>query len=202
MFYYLFTGVILGLSAGFSPGPLLALVLSETMNHGKKAGALVAMAPILTDLPIILLSLFLIDTLSSSDPAFGILSLVGGFYLIWLARENFQIKEFRIRTTGQGKSLQKGILVNFLNPAPYLFWMSVGAPLVVRGWDTDPVRPVLFFAGFYLCLVGSKILIAILTGIYRARIKDKTYRIINRVLGCILVLLAGKFIYDGINYLS
>ncbi len=54
MWYYLLSGITLGLSAGLSPRPLMALVLSETINFGKKAGILVAFAPVLTDIPIIL----------------------------------------------------------------------------------------------------------------------------------------------------
>jgi len=201
MLYYLFSGITLGLSAGLSPGPLLALVLSETIHHGKKAGVFVAIAPVLTDVPIILLSLLLIDLLSSSELVFGFLSVFGGLYLIWLARENFMIREFSVTTSGEGRSLQKGILVNFLNPSPYIFWISIGAPTVLKGWNEDSLKPILFLAGFYVCLVGSKILIAILVGIYRTKIRDKTYRAINRFLGFLLILLAAKFLYDGIIYL-
>jgi len=197
MFYYLLSGITLGLSAGLSPGPLLALVLSETLAHGKKAGILVAFAPFLTDLPIILLSLLMINFLSSSHLAFGLLSFAGAFYLLWLARENFQTRQFKVNTGGSGRSLKKGVLVNFLNPAPYLFWISVGSPLMIRGCDLNKMNPVLFLAGFYLLLVGSKVLIAVLVGVYRTRISDQLYRMINLFLGLLLILISLKFFYDG-----
>jgi len=47
---------VLGVSAGFAPGPLLTLVISETLQHDIKSGVKVALAPIITDLPIIILS--------------------------------------------------------------------------------------------------------------------------------------------------
>lgn len=50
MMYFLSVGAVLGLSSGLSPGPLLALVISETLRHGVKAGVKVALAPIITDL--------------------------------------------------------------------------------------------------------------------------------------------------------
>ncbi|MFC1515262.1 hypothetical protein ACFL7E_00730 [Thermodesulfobacteriota bacterium] len=34
MISYLTTGIILGLSAGFAPGPLLTLVITESLQHG------------------------------------------------------------------------------------------------------------------------------------------------------------------------
>ena len=53
-------GLVYGLSAGFSPGPLMALVISQTLKHGIREGAKVAMAPLITDLPIILVSLLVL----------------------------------------------------------------------------------------------------------------------------------------------
>jgi threonine/homoserine/homoserine lactone efflux protein len=87
--------------------------------------------------------------------------------------------------------------VNFLNPAPYLFWISVGSPLMIKGGQTDGFFPLLFLAGFYIFLVGSKVLIAVLVGVYRTRINDHLYRLINVVLGLFLILLSLNFFYDG-----
>ncbi|MDH3383440.1 MAG: LysE family translocator, partial [Deltaproteobacteria bacterium] len=64
MLFFLGAGIVLGLSAGFSPGPLLAMVLSQTIRHGAREGIKIAAAPLLTDLPIILVSTFLLAKLS------------------------------------------------------------------------------------------------------------------------------------------
>jgi hypothetical protein len=53
MTHFLGIGIIFGLSAGLAPGPLLMLVISDTLRHGIKAGVKVALAPVITDLPII-----------------------------------------------------------------------------------------------------------------------------------------------------
>ncbi len=50
---YLLAGLVLGLSAGFAPRSMLALVLSETLQRGSRAGLQVALSPILTDTSII-----------------------------------------------------------------------------------------------------------------------------------------------------
>ncbi len=42
-FEFLISGIILGLAAGTSPGPLLALVFSETLKYGKKEGIKIAL---------------------------------------------------------------------------------------------------------------------------------------------------------------
>ena len=56
-------GTVLGLAAGFSPGPLTFLIISETLRHGLRAGMKVSLAPVVTDLPIIVLAVLLLDRL-------------------------------------------------------------------------------------------------------------------------------------------
>lgn len=201
MIYYIVSGITLGLSAGFSPGPLMALVLSETVRSGGRAGVLVALAPLLTDLPIILLSLWVLESLPATASVYGILSLAGGSYLAWLAWVSFQVEVPEYRASA-GHSLWKGVVANLLNPAPYFFWLTIGAPTVTRGWDESRIYPVLFLAGFYIFLVGAKVLLAWLMAVYRTRLSRVIYRRINMILGFMLLVLAVKFIYDGIMYLQ
>ena len=40
-------GLLLGAPSGFAPGPMLLLIISETLRHGKRAGAKVACIPLL-----------------------------------------------------------------------------------------------------------------------------------------------------------
>jgi threonine/homoserine/homoserine lactone efflux protein len=42
---FLVLGSFLGLAAGTSPGPLLAVTISETLQHGKWEGIKVAVSP-------------------------------------------------------------------------------------------------------------------------------------------------------------
>ena len=65
---FLLSGVVFGLSSGVTPGPLLTLVISETLKHGKKEGIKVAIAPLLTDLPIVLVTIFILSRLKETLP--------------------------------------------------------------------------------------------------------------------------------------
>ncbi|MCX9013779.1 MAG: hypothetical protein OIN89_03135 [Candidatus Methanoperedens sp.] len=49
---FLVSGMIFGLTSGISPGPLLTLVISETLKNGSSGGMKVAVAPLITDIPI------------------------------------------------------------------------------------------------------------------------------------------------------
>ena len=51
-------GVALGIIEGIKPGPLLTMVIRESLSKGLKAGMWTATAPIFTDGPLIIVSLF------------------------------------------------------------------------------------------------------------------------------------------------
>ena len=78
----LLVGVMFGLSAGFAPGPLLTLVITQTLQHSTKEGIIVAAAPIITDVPIVLISFFILYNLSSLGPTLGIIAAAGGLYVL------------------------------------------------------------------------------------------------------------------------
>ena len=203
MISFLSIGVILGLSAGFAPGPLLALVISETLRHGAAAGVRVALSPILTDLPIILASLLVLGKLSHVEPLLGVVSLGGGLFLLLLGYQNFQPAQIEPSSgTASAKSLAKGVLTNILSPHPYLFWFSVGAPTMVDAMDSGMLPGVAFLGGFYVCLVGAKILLAVLAGRSRTFLSGPVYRLIMKILGLLLIVLAGLLFRDGLQLLG
>ncbi len=155
----------LGLAAGVNPGPLTALVVARTLAAGFAAGALVALAPLLSDTPIILSTLFLVDGLP--DGAVALLSLVGGVFLIALG-----LREARAALAPDDASedpaprrpaaaeLFRASLVNVLNPNAWIFWLTVGTPLVLETASTSTTLAVAFVGVFWAMLVGVKVALA------------------------------------------
>ncbi|WP_243684857.1 hypothetical protein [Methanosarcina barkeri] len=76
---FLALGSFLGLAAGTSPGPLLAVTISETLQYGKWEGIKVAVSPLITDLPIVLSVLYVLSHLKSYDFIIGIIAFFWGF---------------------------------------------------------------------------------------------------------------------------
>ena len=203
MIKYLTTGIILGLSAGFAPGPLLTLVITESLQHGIIAGIKVALAPVLTDVPIIALTLILLSKLSNFHGLLGIISILGGLLILYLGYESIRIKGVTLDFDDvEPKSLRKGIMVNVLNPHPYLFWLGVGAPTVMKAMDHGILAASAFVGSFYILLVGSKMLLAMLVGRSRTFLTDKLYIYTNRMLGVVLWVLAIFLFKDGFDLLG
>ncbi len=193
--------MIFGLSGGLSPGPLLTLVISETLKHGIREGVKVALAPLITDLPIILAAMSVLSRVSDMRPVIGTIFLSGSLFLAYLGYESLVFKGADI-DIGQAKpqSLKKGIIANFLNPNPYLFWLSVGSPVMLKALKLNVLSAAGFIFCFYLFLVGSKILLAVFIGKSRAFLKSSHYILTIRSLGLILLIFAVFFFIDGLKH--
>jgi threonine/homoserine/homoserine lactone efflux protein len=201
MLEYAIAGATFGLSGGLSPGPLLALVLAETVAHGRRAGVAVAASPLVTDGPIIALAVLLLGRIESSQPALGIVNLVGGTLLASYGIAAWRGGEAKIddveATSHVMKALGKGITVNLFNPSPYLFWLTIGAPVLVEAHDHSAVSAAFFLAVFYTGLVGSKSLLAGLVARSRRVLEGRAYLWTHRVLAVVLMVYAVLFVRAG-----
>jgi len=194
------SAVVYGLSAGFSPGPLLALVISQTLRYGVREGVKASMAPLITDLPIILVSVLILRSLSDSRFILGCISMAGGLFVTYLAYECFRTVRLELADLDGGpQSLGKGVAVNALNPHPYLFWLTVGGPSVIRAWADSPLGAVAFVAVFSGSIVGSKVMVAAMAGQSRHVLSGKGYGIVMRVLGLMLLFFAVLLFKDGVE---
>jgi threonine/homoserine/homoserine lactone efflux protein len=196
------SGMVLGLSAGLSPGPMLTLVISQTLRHGVREGVKVALAPLLTDTPIVIACLLFLSVFSDMAPALGVISIFGGIYLFYLGINGLRFKGAGLEEEGvDPKSLKRGLMVNFLNPSPYMFWVSIGGPLVLKASSTSLVSAAAFILPFYVLLVGSKIVVAVVSGRSRNLMKSRYYKIVIRILGLALIGFGVLFLRDGVKYL-
>ncbi len=190
---FLLAGILLGLSGGLSPGPLLTLVASETLRHGVRAGIGVALAPLLTDLPIVLAAVLLLQPLADQDLPLALLNCGGGVYLAWLGVQSLRFQGAELEPANPTGALRRGVIANFLNPSPYLFWLAVGAPTVLAAWRQGWPAAAAFVVAFYALLVGSKVLLAMALGRARHVLRSGGYILLMRGLG--LVLLAYSLLF-------
>ncbi len=83
--------------------------------------------------------------------------------------------------------------MNALSPHPWLFWNSVGGPLLVNAWGDAPVRGVTFLVGFYGLLVGTKVVVARAAATGRQRMSERWYQ--RALLGAgVLLSVAGALL--------
>ena len=196
-------GCVLGLSAGLAPGPLLTLVITQTLKHGIREGFKVSLAPLITDLPIIAVSLLVLTRLAGFERILGAISCAGGLYVLYLAHECIRSDPITLEPPkDQAHSLKKGTLINALNPHPYLFWITVGSPLLLKFGTESMIAPFVFVSFFYVLLVGSKVFLALVVGKSRTFLTGKGYTHVMRILGGILAIFAILLLKDAMVLLG
>jgi threonine/homoserine/homoserine lactone efflux protein len=195
------SGLVLGLSAGFAPGPLMALVLAQTLRHGSKEGVKTALAPLLTDAPVILLSLLVTAGLAHLDLFLGLVSLAGGLFVGYLAVDSFRPPRLDLGASPAGpRSWTKGVITNFLSPHPWLFWFTVGAATLAKAHARGWLAAAVFLLMFYLCLCGTKVAMALVAGRSRAFLSGRAYRFILAALGIALGVFALRLLRDALGF--
>ncbi len=150
-------GMFYAFAAAVQPGPYQTYLVSEALVHGWRRTLPAALAPILSDGPIIFLVLFLLTRVPTWS--LRILQGGGGIYLLLLAFEAWKrwkrfTPQLPSESSGGHRTLLKAALVNFLNPNPYLGWSLVMGPLLLSAWQEDPMRGIGFVAGFYGTMVA------------------------------------------------
>lgn len=195
--------LVYGLTGGLAPGPLMTLVIAQTLRHGAKEGIKTALAPLITDGPMIAVLLVFLGRIAAIRPLLGGIAIAGVAYLLYLAWESWNAPPPAATETREApRSLVRGALVNLLNPSPYLFWLTAGTPMLVKAWRHSALAAALFIAIFFVCLVGSKIVLATILARSRDHILGRGYRSIMRVLALLLVVFAAIVARDAIALLS
>jgi threonine/homoserine/homoserine lactone efflux protein len=156
-------------------------------------GLQVALAPLVSDLPIIALSVLLVGSLPPEATRW--LGVLGGLVVIWMGVGAIRSGR-RATLPGKGEAqseprreLWRGVVVNVLNPHPYLFWTMVGGPAVVNGWRESPLYALAFLLPFYVLLVGSKATIAFLVSRKAGALSQLGYRRTLQGSGVLLVAM-------------
>ena len=196
-------GIIIGLAAGLSPGPLITLVVSETLKNGKKEGIQVAFSPLISESPIILFVLVILSSVADNFIIIGAISLLGACFLIYLGLSNLRAN---VKTSeddhGKNNALLRGITANLLNPNAYMFWLTIGGPRILESNQVNLSATILFILGFYMMLVGSKTTVAIVVDKSKTLIKSKYYAYIIRALGIVLIVFAFIFMRDALEFVG
>jgi threonine/homoserine/homoserine lactone efflux protein len=200
MLEFLSAGTLLGLAAGFSPGPLQVLVISETLRHSIRAGIKVSIAPLITDIPIILISLLILNRLAGFKPVLGCISMFGGLFIFYLGYESLKTRGMKLNLSSvRSSSFRKGVITNALNPHPYIFYMTVGAPIIIKSIHQNLLSTLAFVGSFLLLLVGSKVVLALAVERSRSFLKGPVYIWVMRTLGALLLCFSFILFRDGLR---
>ena len=189
----MFEQVLLGggfaFAAAVQPGPLQAYLVSQTLAHGLRRTVPAVFAPILSDIPIAALVLFV---LTNIPPEFVlILRLVGGSFLLYLAYGAYRsFRHYQHSLSRPSGSVRqtffKAVAVNLLNPNAYMGWALVMGPLVASAWRQAPADGLVLIGTFYVVMILTTLVILALFG----RARSVGPRLARTMVGLSAVALA------------
>ncbi len=153
-------GLALGISAAATPGPFQTYLINQTLTKGWRQAAPIAFAPLISDIPIVITVVMLLDQLPKAFLRW--IGLAGGIFILYLGwrlwkqwrahQDNFTQMD---QSGSERKGLLNGILMNALSPGPYVFWALVNGPILLSALHQSWLHAAAFILGFYGTLIGG-----------------------------------------------
>ncbi len=170
MLAYLIIGITYGFAAAAQPGPFQTYLVSRTLSNGWRRTFPAAFAPLLSDIPVALLVLLVLGQVPVSFERW--LHIGGGLFILYVAFGAFRSwRRFNPGQVPESHSTQKSILdavvVNLLNPNPYIGWSLVMGPLLLKGWREARSHGITLIAAFYGSLIPATLAIVALAAAAR-----------------------------------
>ena len=201
------TVIILTTSGALAPGPLFFVTISHGIKSGTKSGIIFSITHSLIEFSLVfLLALGLLSI--TNQPAIKlVVGLAGGAVLV--AFGVFQVRSsVLIRTNNTesergaiGKLFLIGLALTGLNPYFVIWWLTIGANLILLSLEFAGLGGVLFM---YICHVWVDyvwlILLSTLAKKGNRILKHKWYRLLIAIFGIILIFFGFSFIIDSFTF--
>ena len=156
MWIYILQGIGFGMAAASQPGPFQTYLISQSLINGWRRTLPAAMAPLVSDGPIIALCVLVLSQVPAGMEK--ALYAVSGVFILYLAFGSYRAwRHNRATLTADNSARQsvwKAALMNSLSPGPYVYWTLVTGPILVAGWRESAVNGIGFLAGFYVTIVA------------------------------------------------
>jgi threonine/homoserine/homoserine lactone efflux protein len=206
MWQALLKGFAMGLLLAISVGPVIFTIIKQSINNGKEGGFSFVAGVWVSDIVWVLLSNIFsefVTTLLDFKKPIGVtgsafLISMGVFYLFFkkvhLHPEDIKLPP--LQRSDHAKIALSGFLVNTLNPAVMVFWLTAATAIAVT--HTLQERIIIFST----CLVinmSADVGKVTLAGKLRSKLTIKNIRLINKVSGLIL-LIFGTALLAGVLF--
>ena len=203
----LLKGLTLGLLLSISVGPVIFSIIKQSLNNGHRGGLAFIIGVSISDIALVLVSNVFTELFTSINEHRQIIGIVGSLFLIgvgvyFLFFKKVNVDEggkqvFKFRKRDYIKIVVSGFLMNTLNPAVFIFWLSTSTAFIIHSINERLTIFItclifVFTADFAKVMLAHKI---------RSRLTVHNIHIINRVNGIILigfglVLIWGLLFYN------
>jgi threonine/homoserine/homoserine lactone efflux protein len=200
-------GLGLGLATAVIPGPIVILLIVETLKYGWRAGAAVAAGPVIVDALIMLPLALVLQSFLTTRALQIVFGLAGMAYLLYLGagmlitawRPDDLGAAGRVEAISPAASFKRAVVTQMLSPMAYVFWATAGAIMVRKAYEAGGLlSAVMVPAAFWLgtLIVATGFIVVTTAG--RSVLRSGAYRVVIAMGGA---LMAGFGVYMGARVL-
>jgi len=197
-------GIGFGIILALSIGPVFFSLIQTSIEKGFFAGFLMALGISACDTSFVVLSYLGFSTIIIAPNYEYYLGMIGGIILIVLGFYSF-LKKPTIKSPvklrdrrGMIRVIIKGFIMNAFSPFVLIFWVgAMGYATLDYGFEGEELK--IFFGIVLITVLGSDILKAYLSDRMRVLIKPRIIRIMNIIVGIILIGFGARIIVFVIN---
>ena len=185
----------LGVTAGLKPGPLGIYVIHQMLLHGTRSGLLASFAPFVSDGPIIIGSFLLINSFKQFDMFITFISILGALYIGFIATRLIFAGPVTQQPVATPPSFLTAVKINLLNPAPYIFWSTVGGTYLLQN---DLAKAALFAILFLATLSMTKFIMALSIKTLGDRFSERLIAYVLKFLAVLLMFFALRLFINAL----
>lgn len=197
------TVILVTASGALAPGPLFFATISQGAKSGAKSGLLFSVAHTLVEFTLVMLLALGLLTVVNVPTVKFIVGVAGGIVLIVfgvvqiLGSIKSESNEIKPREVATRNLLLIGLAFTGLNPFFIVWWLTVGAQLIIISLEFASLAGVVFM---YLCHVWMDYVwltaVAHFAKIGTNVVGFKWYRLIMAVFGAVLIYFGITFLYQ------
>ncbi len=201
------TVIILTTSGALAPGPLFFVTISHGIKSGTKSGIIFSITHSLIEFSLVFLLAVGLLSIAYQPTIKLVVGLAGGAVLVVFGvlqvRSSYLIKTNKTESERGtiGKLFLIGLALTGLNPYFVIWWLSIGANLILLSLEFAGLWGVLFM---YVCHVWVDyvwlILLSTLAKKGNRILNHRCYRLLIAIFGVILIFFGFSFIIDSFTF--
>jgi len=199
-------GFTFGLLLSLSVGPVLFSIIKQSLNNGHRGGFAFIFGVSASDITLVLVSNVFTELFNSLKFYKTEIGIAGCFFLVSLGTYFLFFKKVKVNEEGKqvfkfskrdyAKIFFSGYLMNTLNPAVFIFWITTSTAVIIHTVN----ERIIIFTTCLVWMLGADILKVLLAGKIRNRLTPHNIHIINRINGIILIVFGIALIWGLIVY--
>jgi threonine/homoserine/homoserine lactone efflux protein len=200
-------GVASGIALALLIGPVFFTILQTSIERGFLSGLLVSVGVSISDTLYILLCYMGLNQFLNNSNAEVYLAYAGGFilfifgfyYLFIKSRKPLVYRTVNIKISNPYRLVAKGFIINGLSPMVLIFWLGM-VSVATGEFGYTASDAVVFFGSVVATVFSTDLLKAKLADKLRQVLTHRVIRLLNILLGLVMVLFGGRLLFLANNF--